>query len=324
MSGIWGAQYYLTFNPSTWLLLGFTSIPLFILGLFREKIKSLKAIFILVILMLCYLMVNSRPDGKYWLSLLAGSTLIVIMNHYRKSKSKLIFVALLVCVGFAGSLLADLPAQVYASYQGFAFANSYADNFAVTKMNLFIHNILTFPIFILGYFGMDNSLENIIPSLIYAFPLFISFLILIKQISGMGRLYVYMIFLLILTFLIFVGFLQLNYLFIYDKNIGYRYFMPIVILASIFVITKKNDAVKIQIINPIILSISFFTVLGTALNITKTSQGFNNGIYLSLTSEYFNFDRIHVIALLIALGLTHYYLLRRLIAERSIRIIDNT
>jgi hypothetical protein len=171
---------------------------------------------------------------------------------------------------------------------------------------------------------MDNSLENIIPSLIYAFPLFISFLILIKQISGMGRLYVYMIFLLILTFLIFVGFLQLNYLFIYDKNIGYRYFMPIVILASIFVITKKNDAVKIQIINPVILSISFFTVIGTALNITKTSQGFNNGIYLSLTSEYFNFDRIHVIALLIALGLTHYYLLRRLIAERSIRIIDNT
>ncbi len=324
MSGIWGAQYYFTFNPSSWLLLGFTSIPIFILGIFREKIKSRKIFFTLVILTLCFLMANSRPDGKYWLSLLAVSTLIVLMNKYRKKKSKLIFVVLLFCAGFAGSLLSDMPAQVYASYQGFEFANSYADNYSITKINLFIHNILTFPIFNLGYFGMDNSLENIIPSLIYAFPLFILFLILIKQISGVGRLYVYIFFLLLFTFLIFVGFIQLNYLFIYDKNIGYRYFMPIIILASIFVINKRSDAVKIHMINPIISSISFFTVLGIALNITKTSQGFNNGIYLNLASEYFNFERIYVIVLLIAFGLIHYYLLRRLIAERSIGIIDNT
>ena len=324
MSGIWGAQYYFTFNPSSWLLLGFTSIPFFVLGIFREKIKSRKAIFILVILMLCFLVVNSRPDGKYWLSLLAVSTLIVLMNHYRKRKSKLMFGVLLVSAGFVGSLFADVPAAVFSNYQGFEFANSYTDNYPITKINLFIHNILTFPIFNLGYFGMDNSLENIIPSLVYAFPLFVSFLILIKHISGVGRLHLYVGFLLIFTFLIFVGFFQLDYLFIYDKNIGYRYFMPIIILVSIFVINKKNDAVKIQMINPILLSMSFFTVLGTALNITKTSQGFNNGIYLSLASEYFNFDKIYVIIFLITLGLTHYYLLRRLIAERSIRIIDNT
>jgi hypothetical protein len=318
MSGIWGAQYYFTFNPSSWLLLSFTSIPFFLLGMIEEKRKTRRSIFSLVILILVFLILNSRPDGKYWLSLLLICTLIYLTNHFKKMKSNLIFGVVSVLVVFVGLLLSNIPVQVYASYQGFEYQNSYTDNYPITKYNLIIHNFLMFPLFNLGYFGLDNSLENIIPSLIFAFPMFILFLILIKYISGMRRVQAYVIFLLLVTFFIYILFFQLNYLFIYDKNIGYRYFIPIVILASILAISKRNEIIKIQVINPISIFISLFTVLGLLLNITKASQGFNKGIYFSLTSEYFNLNEIYVFILLLTLGVTHYYLLRNLITHRFI------
>jgi hypothetical protein len=318
MSGIWGAQYYFTFNPSSWLLLGFTSMPFFLLGMIQEKIKARIAIFAFIVLALCFLMVNSRPDGKYWLILLVISTFILLTIHFRNRRFNFILGALLICVSLLGLLFSDLYAQMYASFQGFASMNSYADNYPITKINLITHNILMFPLFNLGYFGIDNSLENIIPSLIYAFPMFILFLMLIKHISGIRMVHFYISFLILLTFLIFIGFFQLNYLFIYDKNIGYRYFMPIVILASILAIRKRNEVVKVKVIKPIMILISIFTIMGMAFNITKASQGFNQGIYFSFASEYFNFDRVYVIALLMALGFINYYMLKRLITQQII------
>ena len=318
LSGIWGEQFYFTHNPSSWTILGFTAIPIFARVKLNRKNVGNNILAFICILVMSYLLLNSRPDGKIYLALALLVALIGKTLEYRNSLRFYYYIAIITLITFILIFTLDSYLDIFKilknSVDGFAFMNSYTDNYKISQFNLLVHNLILSPVFVLGFFGLDNSLNDIVPSLIYSASLTILVANLIKLTVPRFRFYVFISSVISLVFCIYLLFAKLDYLFIYDKNIGYRYFMPII--AMFMISAFKENILESQKVKPTILLISLFTLIGLVLKIKQFDQGFINGVYLVPPTGFRYDNNIYVYILFAVFAYSYNSSLKSLVLKK--------
>jgi hypothetical protein len=320
LSGIWGEQFYFTHNPSSWTMLGFTAILLFSQTKLDRKNLNKAILALICVVAMSYILINSRPDGKIYLALALFVVIILKIIKYKNRIKSISMLALLMVITYISFSILDSGIGIFESLtnsiNGFDFMNSYTDNYTISQTNLLIHNLILSPVFILGFFGMDNSLNDIIPSLIYSLPLTVLTAYLIRLTVPRRRFYYYITSIIALVFFIYLLFAKLDYLFIYDKNIGYRYFMPIVAIFMIYAF--KENGLVLQKVKPTILLISLFALVGQFLKIKQFDEGFVNGVYVVLPTEFRSDHYLSVYILFAFFAYSHYSLIKSLILKKLI------
>lgn len=316
-SGIWGFQFYFTFNPSSWLLLGITSLPLFLGNLLHENNFRKRIAVIIFILFSIIMVLYSRPDGKYWLfGILICFLSYIFLIKSKNSFSKLIISGIIIFI-FAYSFNIGLQDQFIRNIEGFTYANSYSDNYEITKMNLIVHNILMLPLFLLSFFGFENSLENVIPSLLYTFPIFIAIIEIFRNFIPHKTLRLLIIQIILFSCAIIIFFSLIDYLLIYDKRIGTRYFFPLFLILLINTLTHAVQNKKLQYIKKIKFLVGIGTTSNLLLNIKKAHEGFNSGIYFSLNSDFFNLNNYIILLGILIFTVSFMYIINFILLNIS-------
>jgi hypothetical protein len=304
-SGVWGYQFYFTFNPSSWLLLGLTALPIFLENFLHKDYFGRRIVNFLTTIFLIFIILNSRPDGKYWL-LLVFICFSIYVFVFRSTKFISIFIMILI-LGY--TLNYGLLEQFITNISGFTLSNSYSDNFAITKIDLIVHNILLSPLYLLSFFGLEYSLENLIPSLLYSIPIFFGSMQLIRKVVADRTLKLYIMQLVLFSCGIVIFYSIIDYLLIYDKRIGTRYVFPIWSFLLINVLTQATQKLELQSIRKTNLFIAIGTLIGLLMNIKRAHEGFNSGIFIVLNSDFFHFNQLIILCSIFIYLISFMYIL---------------
>ncbi len=259
-------------NTSSWTLIGTSSFTFAILGALKNR-KRMKigVLFALVSLLIFWFTTLSRYEGKYLILLIFVFTTCseIIPSSFRfTKKSVLIISATLLAIYLTFNSIANLFGRVNI------FDDSRVVN-TLTSNNLFIHNVLNLPRFLLGYFGSWGLgwFEVALTSTVWIFSLqtFLITTVFAFRKSNMLHRYVIGISLFFMCSAILYA-SQQQFEEIYD-GLQPRYFLPFFL--GIVIIAAANKTERYP--NSLVITVAILATISNSIALRDTIRRYTTG-----------------------------------------------